>query len=842
MKTRLPGRILPLFLLLHIILSGRVMAGKITIGSLAGTDAHVYPVNKTYRFSASKILILQTELGTPGFVDSIFLLKTSGDTSVPITDLRLYMAETDTTKPFTGATSLADYTLVYEGDFPNDKESGWIGIRLDKAFSYSGTGHLSVIFVSGGAPHAGSPRYKSNPETRVLHYTYEDNIRPWTESSIFSTFSYRPVIRLGMVAPCAFAAGSERIKGPSEPICPGDSFTLATDIPVIAGMRYAWLSRTSGTMAAFALEDTLARLRTTAHKDKEYMVRVTCPDGSESVSEIFKVFTLQRPDLGIPSGTVSVCDNQRVELRVPFLSGCSYEWYRDSGTTAVATGNSYIPEATGHYYMKIYSASCPGYYSDTVSVVMKPAPRASTHPSGAIVLCDGNSMAIASPVGYSTSWLLNGTLITPSTGSTLTVSKKGSYQCVLTNSANGCRDTSAVLVVDTASSPTALVDVTAGISGCKGSPLELRTATTEPGVSYTWYKETIRIGSSSSLSIGETGRYTLVANRNSCLDTASEVLITFHEPPSVRIAGASGKHTLCTGDSLLLTALCISDVVPKWYLNDRMLPRATGMSLYTSFPGVYTVQVRDSNGCTGTSDSFEVKSPVAAAAISPTEVNICDGTSVKLSAAVPKGIVSSFWSHDGVVLSDTTYWINVAERGRYTLSTKDTNGCIAESLPAIINVRPAPAVPKISRSGVWLFTSISFSTYQWYRNNKLIPGATAHAYAMVADGSYFVTVSNKEACFATSDTIYIENLSVDDITRFERSAMAFPNPADTRLSINSNAYAAAVLTNVYGQKIRTCTLAEQGCYTGDLSPGVYTLSLFDREGKILTSELITIRH
>jgi dienelactone hydrolase len=111
--------------------------------------------------------------------------------------------------------------------------------------------------------------------------------------------------------------------------------------------------------------------------------------------------------------------------------------------------------------------------------------------------------------------------------------------------------------------------------------------------------------------------------------------------------------------------------------------------------------------------------------------------------------------------------------------------------------------PVITQSGAVL-TSTPASTYQWYWNGSIIPGATAQNYTTTAPGNYYVMVTYYNTCPYPSNTISVLSTgiisSVDDI-----NVLVFPNPVSSILSIvienGETGKALITIKNVLGQKL-----------------------------------------
>lgn len=95
--------------------------------------------------------------------------------------------------------------------------------------------------------------------------------------------------------------------------------------------------------------------------------------------------------------------------------------------------------------------------------------------------------------------------------------------------------------------------------------------------------------------------------------------------------------------------------------------------------------------------------------------------------------------------SGTIY--EIAPTGTTAIWSKSAGGSVAQAhryTTCYINNTP-PAIPSISLSGNDL-TSTSATTYQWYMNGDLIPGATSQNYTPTQSGVYVVRITDANGC------------------------------------------------------------------------------------------------
>ena len=176
--------------------------------------------------------------------------------------------------------------------------------------------------------------------------------------------------------------------------------------------------------------------------------------------------------------------------------------------------------APGTYYVRVSSSlTCTGI-SDTVVITFLPKPYARLVITGSTEICEGDSVFLSVGSGF-LSYLWNNGLMTPG----ISVKTAGSYYVEVSNSA-GCRNLSDTVVVTKKPSPPK-----------PGVQRNGNVLSTDPAVSYRWYRNGLQLpsASSQSLSVTESGQYQVqVTNAEGCPAMSDPfgvtVLETGHEP------------------------------------------------------------------------------------------------------------------------------------------------------------------------------------------------------------------------------------------------------------------------------------------------------------------------
>lgn len=153
-----------------------------------------------------------------------------------------------------------------------------------------------------------------------------------------------------------------------------------------------------------------------------------------------------------------------------------------------------------------------------------------------------------------------------------------------------------------------------------------------------------------------------------------------------------------------------------------------------------------------------------------------------------------------------------------------------------------PTTATISQNGTFLEVSGTYSSYQWFYNNSLIPGANGPSIQPTNSGNYYCQVTNQSNCTITSNTInYIATAIKGTIIDGENRL--YPNPFNKTLFINSlinsNKVEQVVISDLTGktliqQKINF-KIDNQGFIeinTVNLESGIYFVNIISSSNKL----------
>lgn len=169
--------------------------------------------------------------------------------------------------------------------------------------------------------------------------------------------------------------------------------------------------------------------------------------------------------------------------------------------------------------------------------------------------------------------------------------------------------------------------------------------------------------------------------------------------------------------------------------------------------------------------------------ISPADsVVACEGV---ILATDSIGGAAYQWLIDGTLITGATnFSYTASSTGNYSVIFTNAYGCVDTATATHVTLFLPPAIPLISQDGDTLMSTAA-SSYQWYANNVIIPGATAQTYTPPQGGDYTVQITDAIGCTSVSDPftfipIGISNTENQAISLFEANNVVTVQLNDTR--------------------------------------------------------------
>ncbi|MDX2002755.1 MAG: hypothetical protein SFW35_10005 [Chitinophagales bacterium] len=328
--------------------------------------------------------------------------------------------------------------------------------------------------------------------------------------------------------------------------------------------------------------------------------------------------------------------------------------------------------------------------------------------------CIGDTISLSTGGGFATYVWLPGGETTP----IIDVTANGTYSITVTNGL-GCFASDTVSVTFLTFP---VVDLGPDTSICQGASLILDAGNV--GATYVWQDSS----QGQTFQVTAPGEYSVtVTNQGGC-STADTIVVDFLPSPVVNLGPDT---TVCAGTSVTFDA---GQGFVSYAWSGPIV--SNQQSITVSTPGVYTVVVTDTNGCTGT-DVVALANSSVLVNLGP-DRGLCSTGSLTLDAGA--GYTSYNWSPGG----ETTRTIIVTAPGTYCVTVVDPAGCSGTDCVTITaNGGPQPnlgADVTICPGESYTLYPGAFAAYDWSDNT------TNSTLTVNVSGTYSVTVTDSLGC------------------------------------------------------------------------------------------------
>ncbi|PWH81856.1 T9SS type A sorting domain-containing protein [Brumimicrobium oceani] len=288
------------------------------------------------------------------------------------------------------------------------------------------------------------------------------------------------------------------------------------------------------------------------------------------------------------------------------------------------------------------------------------------------------------------------------------------------------------------------------------------------------------------------------------------------------------QNFICDGDELTLSST-FSDSTYSYAWSSG----AINDSIIINTGGTYWLETINSFGCMESDTVVITGYPTpSTVSILASDTVFCSDDFVTLTAdpIIAGNIHTWNWNWPG----GNPTSITVNDDAEVILTTEDQNGCLQFDTIQVSMVQ----VPytNIWRSGVNIYCDNvpSGSTFQWYLNGALIPGAIGQFYTPVVNGVYALEVTNGICSFTTNDHYYYTLGSTD--LEINEISLA-PNPATTEIRIYNlfSKYSYAIYDATGRVLIERKDILNTTIPLADLSKGVYVIELMVNDQLVIKS-------
>ncbi len=605
-------------------------------------------------------------------------------------------------------------------------------------------------------------------------------------------------------------------KSPTGVICSGQSATLTAT----GGTgSYSWnpstgLSATTGSVVV-------------ASPPSNTTYTVIQTSGTCTNSTVVTVSVSVTPTVAVTPSLTTICVGQSVGLSA---SGPGpFNWVASSGVFPVAAANVTVsPAITTTYTVKSGVGSCT---TSAVAIVNVSSTSPITITPSSSTICIGQSASLSSSGSGPFIWTASSGTNPPSAANvTVTPTSLTTYTVV---SGIGTCTSSATATVNL--SPAVQVTVTPTFSAiCVGQSVALSATGAGP---FGWTASSgTNPASVANVTVSPTSTttYTVISGTGSCTTSAVST-VSINTVPSISITPSS--TIICNGQS---TSLTVSSGGPFiWTASSGTNPTNSGtVTVNPTTTTTYTV-LSGTGTCTTTAIATVSISPTLTLSITPSNTNICIGSSTTLNA---NGATTYTWLPGSSSLANNT--VNPITTTTYTLI--GSNGVCTNSASATVSVTTVSATLTASSPSYCLggtpvtLTGSGAATYSWSPSTGLNSTSGSVVTATVSATTIYSVTGTLNGCSSTR-TISIALAPIGTITASGANTLICVGGTATLTASGANTYSwvpgsmSTPNVNVSPSTTTNYTVAgvsAQGCV---LMPSVVTVSVLANVTPTLTA-------
>ncbi len=305
----------------------------------------------------------------------------------------------------------------------------------------------------------------------------------------------------------------------------------------------------------------------------------------------------------------------------------------------------------------------------------------------------------------------------------------------------------------------------------------------------------------------------------------------------------------------------------KWYKDYVLIPGETGSSITVSQSGSYYV-VTNFGSCVFNSYSNIVT--VAIQSILTPQIStsdgltqICPGNTKTLTSDVQNSSFTYKWYRDNVLIPGAvlpTY--DASQSGIYHLVITGggcvfyTNDIELELIDFDLDIDPSVTTTIVPGQSILLtaITDAASPTYQWYKNNVAISGATQSTYTVTTQGTYKVAVNQATPCNTTKEVsvtiVYPDsfNLAVQPNAGYQSCTSTTTTLNISQFDAVTGGVATSLVGNSYGYTYQwykdgtavTGATTNQLNITTAANNGNYTLEITVPDYGVVTSNAVAV--
>jgi Bacterial Ig domain len=464
------------------------------------------------------------------------------------------------------------------------------------------------------------------------------------------------------------------------------------------------------------------------------------------------------------SGTITLSGQTGAVLKWQTSIDAGGSW---TDIVSMATSYNFTNALDAQQYRAVLNSGsgCTDQNSSATTITVNPVPSAPTASVTAQPSCGSatGTITVTAPTGVGMTYSIDGTTYTNTNGIFAGVAS-GAYS-ITAKSSGGCVSPATSVTVNsqppTPSVPTASATAQPSCAVAVGEITV--TAPMGSGMTYSIDDATYTNTNGVFISI-PAGTYSVTAkNAGGCISPPTSVAINA-QPPTPATPSVNITQPTCSTATGTLTVTAPTGGGLTYSIDGTNYSNSTG--IFTGVAaGTYSVTARSTQGCTSIAASVTVNPqpptpsvPTAIAASQPSCV-VATGTIV-VSAPTGAGMT---YSIDGLVYINTTGSFSGVGAGTYSVTAKNSQGCISPS--TLVTIDPQPAIPAAPTTSVTQPTcafakgSITISAPTGAGMTYSINGATytnaTGSFSLVSPGTYSVTAKNSGGCISPATSVTV---------------------------------------------------------------------------------------
>lgn len=258
--------------------------------------------------------------------------------------------------------------------------------------------------------------------------------------------------------------------------------------------------------------------------------------------------------------------------------------------------------------------------------------------------------------------------------------------------------------------------------------------------------------------------YSILAS-GGCAGATSSVQLSVLPRPVASVS-VGGPLSFCSGDSVTLTAAVVGGAYYRWFLGNDTIPGATSRVFRARQSGLYKVRVFLPNGCSDTSNTFqvEVAGPILASVLPSSTAGVCVGDTITLTAqSTGSGAVYRWLRNNAAIVGANQSTLRVTEAGIYRVvvslgicSDSSIGVQAVFSNPPSVRILPAQDTVFICSGSFFTFNALADSgvDLQWKLNGQNLVGQTEATLQASLSGLYSLAAT-RNGCSRSSAEVYV---------------------------------------------------------------------------------------